>query len=95
MWMRSDRLVRERLTANAKVAAVLGSTPASSDTIESEGRHAKQCWKKVFLKHHIQSEYKISEITILSPVLSIGDFDVSYHEWKRELLSSTPCRASL
>ncbi len=33
----------ERLTANAVVATVLGSTPASSDTVESEGRQMKQC----------------------------------------------------
>ncbi len=37
MWMRSSRVV-ERLTANAKVATVLGSITASSDTVESEGR---------------------------------------------------------
>ncbi len=34
----------ERLTANAKVATVLSSIPASSDTVESEGRQMKQCW---------------------------------------------------
>ncbi len=33
----------ERLTANAKVATVLGSIPASSDTVDSEGRQMKQC----------------------------------------------------
>ncbi len=33
----------ERLTANAKVATVLGSIPASSDTVESERRQMKQC----------------------------------------------------
>jgi hypothetical protein len=33
----------ERLTANAVVATVLGSMPASSDTVESEGRQMKQC----------------------------------------------------
>jgi hypothetical protein len=32
----------ERLTANAGVATVLGSIPASSDTVESEGRQMKQ-----------------------------------------------------
>jgi hypothetical protein len=32
----------ERLAANAKVATVLGSIPASSDTMESEGRQMKQ-----------------------------------------------------
>jgi hypothetical protein len=30
------------LTATAKVAKVLGSIPASSDTVESEGRQMKQ-----------------------------------------------------
>ncbi len=34
----------ERLTANAVVATVLGSIPASFDTVESEGWHMKQCW---------------------------------------------------
>ncbi len=36
----------ERLTANAQVATVLGSIPASSDTLESKGRQMKQCWIK-------------------------------------------------
>ncbi len=34
----------ERLTANIEVATVLGSIPASSDTVESEGPQMKQCW---------------------------------------------------
>ncbi len=41
IWMRSSRewlLVRARLTASAKDATVLGSIPASSDKVESEGR---------------------------------------------------------
>jgi hypothetical protein len=33
----------ERLNANAKVATVLGSMPASFDTVESQGRQMKQC----------------------------------------------------
>jgi hypothetical protein len=33
----------ERLTANAPVATVLGSIPASFGTVESEGRQMKQC----------------------------------------------------
>ncbi len=40
LWMRSSR----RLAANAVVATVLDSTPASSDTVESAGRQMKQCW---------------------------------------------------
>ncbi len=34
----------ERLTADADAATVLGSIPASSDAVESEGRQMKQCW---------------------------------------------------
>ncbi len=34
----------ERLAANANFATVLGSSPASSDTVQSEGRQMKQCW---------------------------------------------------
>ncbi len=34
----------KRLAVNAKVATVLGSIPASFDTVESEGRQMKQCW---------------------------------------------------
>ncbi len=34
----------ERLTANAPVATVLGSIPASVGTVESKGRQMKQCW---------------------------------------------------
>jgi hypothetical protein len=33
----------DRLTANAPVATVLGSIPASVGTVESEGRQMKQC----------------------------------------------------
>jgi hypothetical protein len=41
--MRYSREMLERLTANAMVATVLGSIPASSDTVESEGQKMKQC----------------------------------------------------
>jgi hypothetical protein len=41
----------DRLTDNAKIATVLGSIPASSDTVESEGQQMKQCWIKY---RHIQ-----------------------------------------
>jgi hypothetical protein len=36
----------ERLTVNAEVATVLGSVPASSETVESEGWQMKQWWIK-------------------------------------------------
>jgi hypothetical protein len=39
----SSRVVREGLTANVKVTAVLGLIPASSDTVKSEGRQLRQC----------------------------------------------------
>ncbi len=31
------------VNVNVKVVTVLGSIPASSDTVESEGRHKKHC----------------------------------------------------
>ncbi len=42
-WMRSSCAVREYVTANVKVAPVLGSIPASSYTVETEGQKMKQC----------------------------------------------------
>ncbi len=36
--LRSSRVVRASLTASAGVASVMGSIPASSDIVESEGR---------------------------------------------------------
>ncbi len=44
MWL-------ERLAVNAKV---LSSIPASSDTVESEGRQLKQCWMPYIKKKKIQ-----------------------------------------
>jgi hypothetical protein len=37
-YVRRIQEVAEYLTSNAAVTTVLGSTPASSDTVESEGR---------------------------------------------------------
>jgi hypothetical protein len=40
----------ERLNASSKFATVLGSIPASSDTVDYEGRQTKQCgikYKKI------------------------------------------------
>jgi hypothetical protein len=48
----------ERLIANAKVAIALGSIPASSDTVESEGRQMKQCLIKSFKNFHKNSPFK-------------------------------------
>ncbi len=42
-WKRTNRVVRASvLTANAEVATILGSIPASSDTVKSEGWQIKQ-----------------------------------------------------
>ncbi len=45
MWIRSSQVFRASgCIVYAKVATVLGAIPASSDTVESEGRQMKQCW---------------------------------------------------
>ncbi len=48
-WMSKKRMIMaewlEVMTASAKVPTVLVSIPASSDTVESEGRQIKQ-WKR-------------------------------------------------
>ncbi len=64
----------KRLTVNAVVATVLGSIPAFSNTVESEGRQMTQCWikyskkiQKIPLKkkwliqraHWINSEFRL------------------------------------
>ena len=61
-WDLAEWLDLERLTANAKVATVLGPILASSDTVESEGRQMKQCWIKCGKK----SPQKIFEKNILT-----------------------------
>ncbi len=55
-WMKSIAVWLERLTINAKAATVLGSMPASSVTVESEGRQMKQSWRTDFIrKNHKNS----------------------------------------
>ncbi len=45
IWMRSGAEWLERPTANAEVVqSWVSSIPASSDTVEPEGRQMKQCW---------------------------------------------------
>ncbi len=41
--MRSNEWI-ERLAVNAEVATILGSIPAISDTVKSEGLQVNQCW---------------------------------------------------
>ncbi len=52
--MRSIAEWLERLTANAVVATVLGSIPATSDTVESEGRQMEQCRISYIKKEKLQ-----------------------------------------
>ncbi len=56
-WIRSIAEWLELLADSVKVATVLGSSPVSSDTVESEGRLLKQCWI---------SYIKIKKIKIIS-----------------------------
>jgi hypothetical protein len=51
----------ERLTANAVVATVLGSIPASSDTVKSKGRQMKQCWI-LYIKNPKNSPFKVFSV---------------------------------
>ncbi len=77
--MRSSLVVRGRLTANASVATVLGSIPASVGTVEFEGRQMKQCYilygkkrknpLKKYLKKNIHTGTYINKHTyILFPI---------------------------
>ncbi len=51
-------MVRSSLMANTEVATVLGLIPASSDTVESEGRQMKQCWIKYMEKNPLLNSKK-------------------------------------
>jgi hypothetical protein len=51
----------ECLTANVKIATVLGSVSASSDTVESEGRQMRHCW----IKNMRKKNYKMPLIEYL------------------------------
>jgi hypothetical protein len=64
--MRSSLVWLKRLTANDEVVAtVLGPIPASSDTVESEGRQMTQCWILYIKKSKII--HLIKKINILGP----------------------------
>jgi hypothetical protein len=41
--MKSSRVLKASPAANAEIATVLGSIPASFDTVESESRQMNQC----------------------------------------------------
>jgi hypothetical protein len=81
--MRSSEWL-ERLTANVKVATVLGSIPASSVTVDSEGRQMKQCGKK-YLKIKKNAPILIWEWHTAQYIESLGsriptseDADIQY-----------------
>ncbi len=51
-WLRSSRVVRAS-DCQSKVVTVLDSIPASSDTMKSEGRQMKQCWKVLYIQFKV------------------------------------------
>ncbi len=63
----------KRLTANGVVETVLGSIPASSDTVESERWRMKQCWIcnrwscKLYLEVKVQREHFYKNIALRIP----------------------------
>jgi hypothetical protein len=74
-WYHFTKLYKS--TANAPVATVLGSIPASVGTVESEGRQMKQCWilyeqkeknspKKILKKKSTKNTLSLSLETIPS-----------------------------
>ncbi len=80
----------ERLTVNAVVATALGSIPASSDTVETEGRQMKQCWisyiKKI-QKSPLKKIHANTKVQVVSDLLI--KFTILSHEilhyYKRSL----------
>jgi hypothetical protein len=70
LWMRSiarlHSTVVERLAFNVKVATVLGSIPASSDTVESEGQ-----MKQMLNNVHKKKKENISLLYLLYIFLQI------------------------
>ncbi len=76
------RIVKKVLTANVVVAIVLGSNPASSDTVESEGRQIKHCWisyiKKIKSKNSPLKKTIITFRSNLTCMYSDYDLLISY-----------------
>ncbi len=60
--MRFNRVVRAS-DSKAEVAIVLGSIPASSDTVESEGRQMKQCWIQYIITKKSSLKKKLAKTT--------------------------------
>jgi hypothetical protein len=70
MWMRSSQVVRAS-GCNSEIATVLGSIPASSDTVESEGRQMKQCL-------HLRKNRKIPPLKKIGSILFWFNFFASF-----------------
>ncbi len=74
MWMRSNRVL-DWLIANAEVTTVLlGSIPASSDTVESERQQLKQCWRKYWKNLKIKTFKRKILTTWLSTTFFLSSF---------------------
>ncbi len=74
----------ERPAANAKFATVLGSIPASSDTVESEGRQMKQCWRK-----YIQRKNQVLETNQNCCIQNGKGFPLCWWEMMEFLISDS------
>ncbi len=73
MWMRSSlfvdeiySLVLEQLPAHAKVATFLYTIPASSDTVESEGRQMTLCRIQYKEKKYIKNPFHLVRCSIVN-----------------------------
>ncbi len=91
----------ERLTANAEVATVLGSIPASSDKVESEGRHM-ECWREREIKWYASKKAWASSndrlrIFIMQRHVSIPNVQISnvrillYPRWLWSVKETIKC----
>ena len=69
----------ERLTANAVVATVLGSIPASSDTVKSEGRQMKQCWISEIKRKNPKKSPMMTKLQILFFLFSFEYSNLCVH----------------
>jgi hypothetical protein len=70
----------ERLAVNTKAATVLGSIPASSDTVESEGRQMKQCWI-TYIKRKIPKNPPSTKSVIVEVIYSLYCVYTAVFKW--------------
>ncbi len=68
MWMRSRRVVRASgCQCESRISP--GSIPASSDTVESEGRQMKQCWI-TYIKEKTKSPFQ----KIVGSIINVNSY---------------------